>query len=58
MCPYYSEIQKMCKIYKTTQNDYNDRAYCHECSYSYRECPNYKQFEKVYNGNPPGPYNY
>ena len=58
MCPYYNESGKYCKIYKTTQNDYNDKAYCQECINSYKDCPNFKQFSKVYNGNPPAPSNY
>lgn len=38
---------KICKIYKTTQNSYNEQAYCQECSYCYTDCLNYKQLCKV-----------
>ena len=58
MCPYYDKDRKICKIYKTTQNDYNERAYCQECSYSYTDCPNYKQLCRTYNDNPPPPYKF
>ena len=58
MCPYYNEYGKYCAIYKTTQNDYNHRYYCQECGGYYRDCPNFKQLERVYNGNPPPPSHY
>ncbi len=58
MCPYYNDSQKTCKIYKTSQNESNRQDYCLECRCSYRDCPNYKQLEKVYNGNPPPPSHY
>jgi len=56
MCPYYNKDGQYCKIYKTKQNDCNENAYCKECNYSYTDCPNYKQLEKTYNGNPKPPY--
>lgn len=58
MCPYYYEGGRYCAIYKTTQDSYNDSHYCHECGGYYRDCPNYKQLERVYNGNPPPPSYY
>ena len=58
MCPYYDKDRDICKIYKTTQNSYNKAAYCLEGTYSFVDCPNYKQLCKVYNGFPPPPYKY
>ena len=58
MCPYYHESQHYCKIYNTTQNSSNDANYCHECRYSYTECPNFKQLSQSYGGNPPPPYKF
>ena len=58
MCPYYSQNYKICKIYKTTQNESNKNDYCLECRYNYTDCPNFKQLSKVYNGNPPPPNYY
>ena len=58
MCPYYNENAGVCKIYKTSQDNYHKDAYCRECRYSFKDCPNYKQLEKVYGGNPPPPSHY
>ena len=58
MCPYHNESQKTCKIYKTTQTESHRQDYCLEYRCSYRDCPNFKQLCKVYNGNPPSPHNY
>lgn len=57
MCPYYDEERCYCKIYKTTQSSYDCKAYCYECSYSYRDCANYKEAERCYGVVPP-PYKY
>jgi len=58
MCPYYNRDQKVCKIYKTTQNSYNSEAYCMEMRYDYTECPNYKQCKQSYGGIVPPPHKY
>lgn len=58
MCPYFDEKYKQCKIYKTQQSAYNEKAYCHECEKPYTQCPNYLEMKRVYNGNPPPPYKF
>ena len=50
-------LREICKIYKTFQNDYDEKAYCKEYLYSYADCPKYKLLFEIYKGNPPAPYN-
>ena len=57
MCPYYNDKSGVCKIYKTTQTNYNATTYCMEMTKPYKECPNYKQCQRVYGIVPP-PYKF
>ena len=60
MCPYYSTIRKVCKIYNSVHlpGDYHTDSYCLERRCCYIDCENFKKCQRDHGGIAPPPERY
>ena len=44
MCPYYDAYNKRCKLYDTSQSDYQIQTYC--ITLDFGRCANYQAYQR------------